>query len=52
LAIPATGAPCAVDTAALRGYLTPRGSRRAWATTLLRRGLRRLVPGGTAPRKL
>jgi hypothetical protein len=40
--IPATGAPCAVDGAALRGHLTPRGSRRAWAAALLRRGLRRL----------
>jgi len=52
LPIPATGVPCAVDAAALHGYLTPRGSRRAWATTLLRRGLRRLAPGRAARRKL
>lgn len=50
--IPAAGVPCAVDAAALRGYLTPRGSRRAWAATLLRRGLRRLAAGGAARGKL
>ena len=43
LAIPASGAPCAVDADALRGYLTPRGSRRAWLAKLVRRGMRRLA---------
>ncbi len=43
LAIPETGGPCAVDAAALRSYLTPRGSRSAWAVKLLRRGLRKLA---------
>jgi len=42
LSIPATGAACAVDDAAVRAYLTPRGSRGAWLGKLLRRGLRRL----------
>jgi len=50
LAIPETGAPGALDTAALRGHLTPRGARSAWAITLLRRGLRRLAPGRAARR--
>lgn len=45
LTVPEQGAPCAIDEAALRGYLTPRGSRLAWAGTLLRRGLRHLTPG-------
>src|SRR4029077_17495659 len=45
LTVPETGAPCAVDEAALRGCLTRRGSRRAWAGKLLRRGLRKLAPG-------
>jgi hypothetical protein len=48
LTIPETGAPCAVDTAALRSYLTPRGSRSAWAIKLLRRVLRRLAPARAA----
>lgn len=43
LAIPPGGAPCALDPAAWRRYLTPRGSRRAWMGTLLRRGWRRLA---------
>jgi len=42
LPIPAAGAPCAVAPEVLPGYLTPRGSRAAWAAKLLRRGLRRL----------
>lgn len=43
LPIPETGAPCRIDDAALRGYLTPRGSRGAWVRKVLRRGLRRLA---------
>jgi len=43
LSVPETGAPCAVEPAALQSYLTPRGSRSAWVGTLLRRGLRRLA---------
>ncbi|HVO27100.1 MAG TPA: ThuA domain-containing protein [Candidatus Margulisiibacteriota bacterium] len=50
LTIPAAGAPCAVDAAGLHGYLTPRGSRRAWVGKLLRRGLRRLAAGRAARR--
>jgi hypothetical protein len=45
LPVPATGGPCAVDQAALQGYLTPRGSRSAWIGKVLRRGLRRLSLG-------
>jgi len=52
LTIPAAGALCQADSAALSSYLTPRGSRRAWAAKLLRRGLRRLTPGRAAHRKL
>ncbi len=43
LAVPETGAPCAVDEVALQGYLTPRGSRLEWVGAVLRRGLRRLA---------
>ncbi len=46
VAVPPTGAPCAADPAALRAYLTPRGSRRAWLGKLLQRGLRRLSRAG------
>lgn len=42
LSVPDTGAACAIDDAALRGYLTPRGSRAAWIGKLMRRGVRRL----------
>jgi hypothetical protein len=41
--IPMSGAPCAIDASALRGHLTPRGSRAALVGKLLRRGLRRLA---------
>jgi hypothetical protein len=43
LTVPESGAPCAVDPVALGSYLTPRGSRSAWAVKLLRRGLRKLT---------
>jgi hypothetical protein len=43
LPVPETGAPCAVDPAALQRYLTPRGSRREWIRKVLRRGLRRFA---------
>jgi hypothetical protein len=46
LAIPAAGAPCAIDPRAVRAYLTPRGSRSAWVGKLLQRGLRRLYRAG------
>lgn len=56
LPIPDAGAACAIDGAALRGYLTPRGSRGAWVRKVLRRGLRRLAKsprlGEAAGRKL
>lgn len=50
LTVPAAGAPCAIETAALRRYLTPRGSRGAWLRKLLRRGGRRLAGYVTAER--
>jgi hypothetical protein len=40
---PSSGAPCAIDVAALPSYLTPRGSRAALVGKLLTRGLRRLA---------
>lgn len=43
LTIPCAGAPCVIDAAALRGYLTPRGSTGARVFATLRRGLRRLA---------
>lgn len=39
--IPEDGAPCAVDAAALRSLLTPRGSRAQWALARARRHLER-----------
>jgi Trehalose utilisation len=52
LTVPEAGAPCAIDPAGLHRYLTPRGSRLAWAGRLLQRGLRRLAPGRAAHRKV
>lgn len=43
LTVPEAGAACAVDPAALRSHLTPRGSRSEWVRTVLRRGFRRLA---------
>jgi hypothetical protein len=55
ITVPETGAPCAIDAAALQSYLTPRGSRSDWVREVLRRGGRRLVgsvvPGASARRR-
>lgn len=43
LSVPAEGAPCAAAETLVKGYLTPRGSRGAWALRRLVRRLRRLA---------
>jgi Trehalose utilisation len=50
LTVPEAGAPCAMDAATLRSYLTARGSRSEWLRTVLRRGGRRLASFVTAER--